>query len=125
MNFGGVFMSITCFMIFYAALTGERKEISKKIWQTYLFIFVGIWFAVTSFLPPIFSGIGFELGIGIMLYACFSVVIYFYKVNMIWTQYSLNVRRIFYVGIYILRIVAVLWYAFQAFIWWFGGIYLD
>lgn len=124
MNFGGFLISIGCFLMFYAALTGERKEILKKIWQTYLFAFLGIWFIVISFLPPIPANIGFELGVGMMLYACFSVIIYFYRINLMWIKYSSTMRKIFYIGLYILRIMVILWYIFRAFIWWFGGIYL-
>ncbi|WP_295234798.1 hypothetical protein [Veillonella sp.] len=125
MNPGGIIIGAICFFLFYGFRYGKRKHINRNIWQIYLFIPLGILFVVISFLSPVIANIGFELGLAILLGLSLSIFTYYYKINMLWTNYSRKVRILFFICMYILNIAFILWFVFRAFIWWFGGIYLE
>lgn len=90
-----------------------------------LFIPLGILFVAISFLSPVIANVGFELGIATLVWVSLAVLTYYYKINMVWTSYSKRVRTLFFILIFIFKIVSILWFVFRAFVWWFGGIYFE
>lgn len=116
-NPGGFFIAISCFLIFYYSRRGERKNINKKIWYTFLFLPLGIVFIMASLLSLSYIGdVLFEFGLGILGWTCFSIIIRYYKLGMVWNKYSRNIRRLFYVICHILRVFIIILYGFKVYI---------